>query len=78
MNQRYFSIIDFAALLKLHPNTIRRAIKDNRISALRIGKGEKACYRIPESEIHRIAQLDLDKVIEKEVNKRISEGKNAF
>ena len=73
MINEYFSITEFAKKLKVHPNTIRRAIKNNRIQALRIGKKKNSSYRIPESEIIRMANVDLEESIEKEVEKRIKE-----
>ena len=73
MINEYFSISDFAKKLKVHPNTIRRAIKNKRIQALRIGKTKNSAYRIPESEILRMAHVDLEETIEKEVEKRIKE-----
>ena len=72
-NAAFFSIIELARKLKVHPNTIRRAIKSNRIVALRIGKSKNSSYRIPASEIHRIAQIDLEDVIENEVQRRLKE-----
>jgi excisionase family DNA binding protein len=49
--------------MKMHPNTIRRAIKNGRISAFKLGAGNKASYRIPRSEIDRLAVCDMTLII---------------
>lgn len=66
----FLSIKEFAYLLKVHPNTIRRAVKSGRINAFRIGAGIKSSYRIARAEINRIAIFDLEEMIEKIVEKR--------
>lgn len=73
MNKDFLSIIEFAAKLGLHPNTIRRMIHIHRINAMRIGKAKNSSFRIHISEINRIAQFDLEEVIEREVEKRLKE-----
>lgn len=69
----YYSINEFAEKIGKHPSSIRRAIKFNRISAIRIGKGKRASYRIPSIEIERIAVVDLEDMIEKLVEDRVKE-----
>jgi excisionase family DNA binding protein len=59
----FLSIKEFATLLKVHPNTIRRSIKSGRISGFKIGSGKKSIFRIPRSEISRISFLDLEKIV---------------
>lgn len=66
----FLSIKEFAFTLKVHPNTIRRAIKSGRLSALRIGHGKKGSYRIARTEINRIAMFDLEKMIENIISQR--------
>lgn len=68
--EQYLSIKEFAVKVKFHPNTIRRAIKSGRINAFKIGSGRRAYYRIPQSEIHRIAKIDLTALIEEIIEKR--------
>ncbi len=58
-NGDFLSIDEFAALLKIHPNTVRNGIKYGRINAFRVGKGKRSMFRIPKSEIHRMAVFDL-------------------
>ena len=56
----FLTIIEFAAILGMHHNTVRRAIKNGRISAFKLGAGNRASYRIPRSEIQRIAEYDVN------------------
>lgn len=58
------SVKEFAAILRTHPSTIRRAIESGRIHAFRIGKGKKASFRIPKTEIERMMAFDLTELIE--------------
>jgi excisionase family DNA binding protein len=70
-NQKEFlTIKEFAVLLRIHDNTVRRAIKSGRISAFKVGYGKKSSYRIAKAEIHRIALFDLEDMIEKLINKK--------
>ena len=61
--QDFYSIKEFAKKLRVHQNTIRRMIKCARIHAFRLSSNKKSCYRIPHSEIGRIATVDFDNVI---------------
>jgi excisionase family DNA binding protein len=63
MLEEYLSIKEFASLLRVSPTTIRRSIKSGKLQAFKIGKG-KSVYRIPRSEVQRIALFDLKKVFE--------------
>ncbi len=50
----FLTVEEFAKLMKMHPNTIRKAIKKGNIFASRPGMGKKSPYRIAESEIERL------------------------
>lgn len=65
----YYTVKEFAIKIQVHPNTIRRAIRNGRISAFKVGLGKKSSYRIPYSETERIALFDLDKLIKEIINK---------
>lgn len=65
MNDEYLSILEFAHLVKVHPNTIRNSIKCGKISAFRVGPGKRSKLRIAKSEIQRLALLDLREVMKK-------------
>jgi excisionase family DNA binding protein len=69
----FFSILEFAQLIKVHPNTIRNMIKNGRLCAFRVGGGRTSSYRISKSEIHRISVLDLENIIQDIVDKRMKE-----
>lgn len=69
--EAFYTIYEFADKLKVHHNTIRRAIKSGRISAFRVGLGKKTSYRIAHSEINRIALFDLEEMIEKIIKERM-------
>jgi excisionase family DNA binding protein len=49
LQDSYYSIYEVADILKVHHNTIRKAIKENRIKGERIGYQ----WRIPKSEIDK-------------------------
>ncbi len=70
----YYSIKEFAKLLGVHHNTVRRSIKCGRLSAFKIGSGKKAIYRIPHSEIDRIALFDMKEMVEKIIQERSKTG----
>lgn len=62
--EEYLSIKEFAKLVNVHENTIRRSIKKGRLQAFRIGVGQ-SIFRIPRSEIGRIALFDMKDMVEK-------------
>lgn len=67
--EEYLTIKEFAGLLRVHPNTVRLSLKKGKLQSVRIGEGKKAGYRIPKSEISRIALFDLKHMV-----KQILEG----
>ena len=71
MTGDYLNIDEFAELVKVHPNTVRRAIKKGRIIAFKVGR----VYRIARYEITRMAEVNLEVYIEAEVKKRLGEKK---
>jgi excisionase family DNA binding protein len=60
----FFTIYEFAKLMKVSHQTIRRAVKDGRINAVRI-PGKKSITRIPKSEMQRLGMFNLREVIKK-------------
>ena len=67
----YLTVKEFAAKLGLHYNTVIRSIRKGRLNAVRIGHGVKSSYRIPVSEINRIALCDLEKLVSKIIEEKI-------
>lgn len=61
----FFTVVELAAKIRVHPITIRRAIKSGHINALRTGKGSRSSYRIPSTEIYKISQFQLEHLWEK-------------
>lgn len=74
----FFSIKEFASKVGVHENTIRRAIKNGKISAVKMGSGTRSHYRIAKTEIDRIALVDMEKMIEKMIEKRMQERLNVL
>lgn len=70
MEKEFYTIKDFAALVGVHPNTIRRQVKSGRIKAFKICPGEKVTYRISRSEIGRINLIDMEEMIEKIIDNK--------
>lgn len=71
IEQDFLSIKDFAKWIGVHPNTVRRAIREKRISAFRLGYGNTGTLRIAKSEVTRMAEVDLREAIEQEIKKRL-------
>ena len=71
MDQDFYSIKEFAAKLRVSEHTIRRSIRNGRISAFRVGSTDKSPFRIAHSEINRMGIVDLQKMIKQ----MIEEGK---
>lgn len=66
----FLSIKEFAAKVGVHPDTVRRAIKNGRLNGFKIGYGKRASYRIAKTEISRIALIDLETIINNIIEKR--------
>jgi|GEM_PF-2237846 excisionase family DNA binding protein len=50
----FLTVKEFSERMKLHPASVRRAIKDGKIYASRPSIGKRGPYRIAESELERI------------------------
>lgn len=50
----FLTVEEFAERLKMHPGSVRRAIRQGKIFASRPFVGKRAPFRIAESEIERL------------------------
>lgn len=78
MSEREFlSIKEFAQLIGVHPNTVRNAIFSGRIYAFRVGSGGKSPFRIPRTEVQKMAFYDFEIILEKLIDKKLQSKKNS-
>lgn len=63
INDKYYTVEEFARILKIGPQSIRRAIRSGRIQAFRVSIGKKAAYRIADTEFDRIAIMTYEETI---------------
>ena len=60
-NDTFYTVKEFATLLKVNPETIRKAIRSGKIIAIKPGGGKTSSLRIPRIELDRMSQnLILD------------------
>jgi len=71
MNKAFYSIKEFAEIVSLKPKTIWKAIRAGKISAFRIGNSRRSEYRIAASEIERLAEVNLEAIVNDMVEKRL-------
>lgn len=64
MRQEYFSVDEFAKMMKVSDVTIRRAIKRGRINAFRVGAGKRSPFRISTAEVDRIQLMSHEEMKE--------------
>ncbi len=57
----FYTIKEFAHELNVSYRTILRSLKSGHINAFRVGSGKKSSLRIPASEIHRLAEKEMNK-----------------
>lgn len=69
----FLSINEFAKMVRMHPNTVRKSIKKGRLNSFRIGSGDNAEYRIPKAELNRLSFMDLERIIEKKIEEKKKE-----
>ena len=62
LDKDFYKVQEFADLLRVHRNTILKSIKEAHILAFRVGNGKKSSFRIPHSEIERMALFDLTQI----------------
>ena len=68
-SEEFLSIKEFASLMKVHENTIRKGIKSGKIAAIRLTSSPKSAYRIPRTQIQTLSFQHLEEVIGKIIEK---------
>jgi len=58
-SQAFFTVREFAKLIKVHPNTVKNSIKSGKILAFKVGIGKRSSYRIAGTEVERMILVDL-------------------
>ena len=71
--KEFYTVMEFSDKLRIHPNTVRRGISSGRIQAFRTGQSTRSSYRIPATEVNRICELDMSKLIEQIVERKLEE-----
>jgi len=70
-NKDFLSIKEFALLIRVHENTVRNMIRTGKLNAFRVGDKPKSGWRIARSEINRMSFVDLEKIVEKLIERKI-------
>lgn len=68
--ESFLTVKQFADMVKMHPNSIYKAIRKGRLQAFRITDSRQSAWRIPESEVNRIAIKDMDVILNKIITQR--------
>ncbi len=71
----FYSVKEFASHIRVHTNTIYRAIKLGRLHAFRINQGKRCVIRIAASEIQRLSEKDMQKIMD-EIHAKYSKKKS--
>ena len=50
----YLTVEEFASRIKMHPQSVRKSIKEGKIFASRPSMGKRGPFRIAESELERL------------------------
>ena len=74
--EEFFNVNEFAKKIRVHPQTVRRCIKSGRIQAFKTSSGSRGEWRIPNTEIQRIAEFDVTKTIERIIEEKLQEKKD--
>jgi excisionase family DNA binding protein len=75
IQKEFYTVEEFSDKIRVHPNTVRNGIKAGRIQAFRAGPGSRSSYRISSTEVDRLCELDMSKLIEEIVERKLEERK---
>jgi len=53
--EKFYSVKQFAIILDVHPNTVRKMIKQRRLHPINTGSEKKPNYKIPDSDLIRLS-----------------------
>ena len=59
--EKFYTVSEFAELLRVHPNTIRKMIREKRLHPINVGTGKKKTYSIPEDDLMRLRAEAFEK-----------------
>lgn len=51
---KFYTVKEFAEILRVHPNTVRKMIKMNRLHPINTGCISRPTYKIPEDDLLRL------------------------
>jgi len=51
---QFYSVKEFAKRMEMHPQSIRKGIREGKFFAVKIGSGVRPRYRIPATELERL------------------------
>lgn len=63
-NMKFYTTKEFAKLLEIHPNTVRKMIKAKRLHPVNVGTAKKPKYKIPEEDLDRLMSESFDNMEE--------------
>jgi len=53
--EKFYSVKKFAIILDVHPNTVRKMIKNGRLHPINTGSEKKPTYKIPDADLIRLS-----------------------
>ena len=60
MSQEFYTVAEFAQLLRVSESTVRNYIRKGYIKAIKFGTERRATVRIPKSEIEALYHINSD------------------
>lgn len=58
--EKFYTVAEFAKILRIHPNTVRKMIKTGRLHPINTGSKLKPRYKIPEDDLLRLRAEAFD------------------